>query len=94
MLQKAIAIVVDPELRSQILESIKAMSGSLCQTKYGNKVLNKLQKVYPDIFDTLNQSRMSIASTSSGMPGAQYKKKSANRKYQKNGRQSNQKQSQ
>jgi hypothetical protein len=57
VLQKAIAIVVDPQLRSQILESIKMLSGSLCQTKYGNKVLNKLQKVYPEIFDNLNQSK-------------------------------------
>ena len=52
VLQKAIAIVVDPQLRMQILESIKAISASLCVTKYGNKVLNKLQKVYPDFFNT------------------------------------------
>lgn len=62
-----------PQLKTQILESIKGLSGSLCQTKYGNKVLNKLQKVYPETFDTLNQSRQSNA-------GPQYKKKSANRR--------------
>ena len=52
VLQKAIGIVVDQQLRMQILESIKAMSAALCLTKYGNKVLNKLQKVYPDFFNT------------------------------------------
>ena len=52
VLQKAISIVVDQQLRMQLLESIKAMSASLLQTKYGNKVLNKLQKVYPDFFNT------------------------------------------
>lgn len=52
VLQKAISIVVDQQLRMQLLESIKAMSASLCTTKYGNKVLNKLQKVYPDFFNT------------------------------------------
>ena len=52
VLQKAISIVVDQQLRMQLLESIKAMSAALCLTKYGNKVLNKLQKVYPDFFNT------------------------------------------
>ena len=50
MLQRTIAIVADPELRKQILESIKLLSGSLQQTKHGQKVLSKLQKAYPHVF--------------------------------------------
>ena len=50
MLQKAIAIIADPELKSQMLESIKLLQGSLSQTKHGQKVLNKMQKAYPHVF--------------------------------------------
>ena len=50
MLQKAIATVADSELKMQMLESIKKLSGSLSQTKHGQKVLNKLQKAYPHVF--------------------------------------------
>lgn len=50
VLQKAIAIVADPELKTQMLEAIQLLSGSLSQTKHGQKVLNKLQKSYPHIF--------------------------------------------
>ena len=42
VLQKAIAIIADPELKQQMLESIKPLSPSLAQTKHGLKVLNKL----------------------------------------------------
>lgn len=50
VLQKAINIVADPELKTTILESIKLLSGSLSQTKHGQKVLTKLQKAYPHVF--------------------------------------------
>lgn len=50
MLQKAIAIVADPVLKREMLESIKMLSGSLSQTKHGQKVLSKLQKAHPQIF--------------------------------------------
>lgn len=56
MLQKAITIVQDESLRMQILASIKQMSVQLCLTKYGNKVLNKLQKTYPEIFSNGGQN--------------------------------------
>jgi hypothetical protein len=49
VLQKAI-LVVNPGLRTQILESIQLQSSSLAQTKHGPKVLQKLQKQYPHIF--------------------------------------------
>lgn len=49
VLQKAI-LVVNPGLRTQILESIQLQSSSLQQTKHGAKVLQKLQKQYPHIF--------------------------------------------
>lgn len=42
VLQKAIAIIEDPELKQQMLESIKPLSGNLLMTKHGLKVLNKL----------------------------------------------------
>ena len=42
VLQKAIAIVTDQTLKTEILESIKVLSGSLSQTKHGLKVLTKL----------------------------------------------------
>lgn len=50
VLQKAIAIVADAELRTSILESIKLLAGSLASTKHGQKVLTKLQKAYPHVF--------------------------------------------
>jgi len=50
VLQKAISIVTDTELRHQMLESIKLLSGSLLQSKHGQKVLTKLQKQYPHVF--------------------------------------------
>lgn len=50
VLQKAIAIIEDPALKTQLLESIKLLSDSLSQTKHGQKVLTKLQKGYPHIF--------------------------------------------
>lgn len=50
VLQKAISIITDPELKMQVLESIKLLQGSLSQTKHGQKVLNKLQKSYPHVF--------------------------------------------
>lgn len=50
VLQRAIALVTDPTLKSQILDSIQLLSGSLSQTKHGQKVLTKLQKAYPHVF--------------------------------------------
>lgn len=43
-------MVVDPHLKTQILESIQLQQCSLAQTKHGPKVLQKLQKQYPHIF--------------------------------------------
>ena len=42
--------MTDQTLKTEILESIKVLSGSLSQTKHGLKVLTKLQKSYPHIF--------------------------------------------
>ena len=42
--------MTDPELKQQMLQSILALSGSLSQTKHGQKVLTKLQKAYPHVF--------------------------------------------
>ena len=50
VLQKAITVVVDPRLRTDILESIKLQSSSFAQTKHGPKVLQKLAKTYPHVF--------------------------------------------
>jgi len=44
VLQKAISVVVDPLLKTQIIESIQLQQCSLAQTKHGPKVLQKLQK--------------------------------------------------
>ena len=52
VLQKAISVVVDPHLKTQILESIQLQQCSFAQTKHGPKVLQKLQKQYPHIFYT------------------------------------------
>jgi hypothetical protein len=51
VLQKAISVVVDPKLKTQILESIQLQASSLATTKHGPKVLQKLQKTYPHIFN-------------------------------------------
>ena len=56
VLQRTIAIVADPDLRKQILESIKLLSSSLQQTKHGQKVLSKLQKSYPHVFNNVGAS--------------------------------------
>ena len=50
VLQKAMAIITDAELKTQMLEAIKLLAGSLSQTKHGQKVLSKLQKSYPHVF--------------------------------------------
>lgn len=50
VLQKAIAIIADSELKMQMLESIKLLSSSLSLTKHGQKVLAKLSKAYPNMF--------------------------------------------
>lgn len=69
VLQKAIGVVLDPVLRVQILQSIKNLSASLCQTKYGNKVIHKLQKVHPEIFrDVLNAGCSDPNSSQASIP--------------------------
>ncbi len=50
VLQKAISVVVDPKLKTQILEAIQLQASSLATTKHGPKVLQKLHKTYPHIF--------------------------------------------
>ena len=62
VLQRTIAIVADPDLRKQILESIKLLSSSLSQTKHGQKVLSKLQKAYPHVFVGASASGSGIQS--------------------------------
>ena len=64
MLQKAIAIIADPELKSQMLESIKLLQGSLSQTKHGQKVLNKMQKAYPHVF--VGESAQAVSKQKTG----------------------------
>ena len=53
VLQKMITVVQDNDLRRGILERIKQLSGELQKTKHGAKVLNKLQKQYAQIFNSL-----------------------------------------
>jgi hypothetical protein len=44
VLQKALTVVIDKQLKTQILESIQLQQSSLATTKHGPKVLQKLQK--------------------------------------------------
>ena len=50
VIQRALAIVSDPELRQQMLEAVKPLASSLQGTKHGLKVLSRLQKLYPQAF--------------------------------------------
>ena len=50
VIQKALAIISDQELRQQMLEAVKPLASSLQGTKHGLKVLNRLQKLYPLAF--------------------------------------------
>ena len=78
----------------QILASIKQMSVQLCLTKYGNKVLNKLQKTYPEIFSNAggqNGPDKAGFQCNANQSQHQYKKKSsggggANRHHNQNQR--------
>ena len=86
VLQKAIAIVADPTLKNEMLESIKVLSGSLSQTKHGLKVLTKLQKTYPHIFAGGAAVANKQKPQNNGIPvqmGSAQKKRSGNRKGQK-----------
>ena len=46
-----INVVQDNDLRRGILERIKQLSPELQKTKHGIKVLTKLQKQFPQIFN-------------------------------------------
>lgn len=50
VLQKAIFIEVEWQLKKQLLEAIKNKSLDLLDTKHGPKVLQKLKASYPRIF--------------------------------------------
>ena len=50
VLQRALNVISDDELRKEILYTIKSLQPSLMQLKHGQKVLQKLQKTYPQIF--------------------------------------------
>ena len=65
VLQRTIAIVADPALKKQILESIKLLSSSLSQTKHGQKVLSKLQKAYPHVF--VGESAQAVSKQKTGL---------------------------
>jgi hypothetical protein len=51
VLQKALLIISDETLKKEILYTIKSLQPSLMQLKHGQKVLQKLQKSYPHIFN-------------------------------------------
>lgn len=51
VLQKALLVISDDMLRKEILYTIKSLQPSLMQVKHGQKVLAKLQKTYPAIFN-------------------------------------------
>lgn len=55
VLQKALLIISDDNLKKEILYTIKSLSPSLMQLKHGQKVLQKLQKSYPAIFNTSSE---------------------------------------
>ena len=57
VLQKIINVVRDNELRSFVLRRLNQLSGELSKTKHGFKVLQKLQKTYPEHFQNNNQSQ-------------------------------------
>ena len=50
VLQRALNVIADDNLRKEILYTIKSLQPSLMQLKHGQKVLQKLQKTYPQIF--------------------------------------------
>lgn len=50
VLQKMISVIGDDSLRKEVLIKIKSVQNSLILTKHGPKVLQKLQKTYPNIF--------------------------------------------
>ena len=54
VLQKAIAIISDSQLKTQILEAIKVISNQLMHTKHGSKVLVKLAKQHSKAFEGTN----------------------------------------
>lgn len=66
VLQKAISVLVDPKLKTQVLESIQLQASSLATTKHGPKVLQKLQKTYPHIF---NSNGAPASTYEAGAPG-------------------------
>ena len=50
VLQKALNVISDENLKREILYTIKSLQPSLMQVKHGQKVLAKLSKTYPEIF--------------------------------------------
>jgi len=50
VLQRALNVISDDNLRKEILYTIRSLQPSLMQLKHGQKVLQKLQKTYPQIF--------------------------------------------
>lgn len=57
VLQKVINVLAEAPLKTQILESIKLCQSSLSQTKHGPRVLQKLQKTYPNVFGQTQSSK-------------------------------------
>ena len=64
VLQKALLVISDDRLRKEILYTIKSLQPSLMQVKHGQKVLMKLQKTYPNIFNVPSCDTMSQGSSS------------------------------
>lgn len=64
VLQKIITIIKSDQLRVIILQRINQLSGDLQRTKHGQKVLQKLQKTYPHVFNSFaSGSNMNNACT-------------------------------
>ncbi|CDW87351.1 UNKNOWN [Stylonychia lemnae] len=62
VLQKIITIAKSEQLRVMMLERIHQLSGELSRTKHGQKVITKLSKMYPQIFNSYNQGTNMIES--------------------------------
>ena len=70
VLQKAIKVIGSEQLRKEILYTIKSLQPSLMQVKHGQKVIGKLQKTYPAIF---NANQNSMGQNKQGLNVKKYK---------------------
>ena len=72
VLQKALLIFKDDELRNLVLNTISSLAPRLMETKHGAKVIGKLQKTYPLYFadvETTNGIQMTVKREGRGRRG-------------------------